>query len=201
MAISFGKDMTTITNERHRLANAATASGASRDSSGKWHPAPAAGDGGLQVNTDDLALELNARRISTAVLTRLSLKDRFGLRSFFLAGLAPHAVVRDSSLGYDVFRSRCPWGELDGLVVPEVVVVQNGRMLDIAAHFARRGVPTVAYFHGLEFETSIPPWPRDEICRFALSSPTPASLPNAPSAGSAFAQPSYPRFSGPSGTV
>ena len=97
------------------------------------------------------------------MLTRLSLKDRFGLRSFFLAGLAPHAVVRDSSLGYDVFRSRCPWGELDGLGLPEVVVVQNGRMLDIAAHFARRGVPTVAYFHGLEFETSIPPWPRRDL--------------------------------------
>jgi glycosyltransferase involved in cell wall biosynthesis len=158
MAVSFGKDMTPITNERHRPANAATTGGAIDILLASGTPHLPQVMGGLQVNTNDLALELNARGISTAVLTRLSLKDRFGLRSFFLAGLAPEAVLRDRSLGYDVFRSRCPWGELDGLGLPEVVVVQNGRMLDIAAHFARRGVPTVAYFHGLEFESSVPPW-------------------------------------------
>ena len=67
MAVSFGKDMTTITNERH-LANTATANGAIEILLASGTPHLPQVTGGLQVNTDDLALELNARRISTAVL-------------------------------------------------------------------------------------------------------------------------------------
>jgi glycosyltransferase involved in cell wall biosynthesis len=115
--------------------------------------------GGLQVNTHELALELNACRISTAVLAKLSVKDAYGARAFLSAGLRRDGVVVDKDLGYRVFRSRNPWGGLRGMPSPTVVVVQNGRMVEMATSFENRGVPAVAYFHGLDFERTTGPWP------------------------------------------
>jgi glycosyltransferase involved in cell wall biosynthesis len=116
--------------------------------------------GGLEVNTHELSLELNARRISTAVLAKLSLRDGFGIRAFLFAQLRHNSVARDTELGYDVFRSRKPWRNLRGMPLPAVVVIQNGRMVDIATRFQSRGVPAVAYFHGLDFENNHRPWPQ-----------------------------------------
>ena len=115
--------------------------------------------GGLQVNTHELALELNARRISTAVLAKLSLKDAFGARALVSAGLRQSGVTSDSQLGYEVFRSRTPWGNPRGMRLPAVVIVQNGRMIEMATNFENRGVPAVAYFHGLDFQRTAEPWP------------------------------------------
>ena len=115
--------------------------------------------GGLQVNTHELALELNARRISTAVLAKLSLKDAYGARTLLSAGLRQSGVVSDRQLGYEVFRSRNPWGNLRGMRSPAVAIIQNGGMVDMAASFESRSVPTIAYFHGLDFERTTRPWP------------------------------------------
>ncbi|GLS31368.1 Glycosyltransferase involved in cell wall bisynthesis [Mesorhizobium albiziae] len=115
--------------------------------------------GGLQVNTHELALELNACRISTAVLAKLSVKDAYGARAFVSTGLRRDGVVVDKDLGYRVFRSRNPWGGLRGMPSPTVVIVQNGRMVEMATSFENRGVPAVAYFHGLDFERITRPWP------------------------------------------
>jgi glycosyltransferase involved in cell wall biosynthesis len=115
--------------------------------------------GGLQVNTHELALELNACRISTAVLAKLSIKDVYGARGFLSAGLRRDGVVVDTILGYRVFRSRNPWGGLRGMRSPAVVIVQNGAMVEMATSFENRGVPAVAYFHGLDFERTTRPWP------------------------------------------
>jgi glycosyltransferase involved in cell wall biosynthesis len=115
--------------------------------------------GGLEVNTHELALELNARGIPTAVLAKLSLKDAYGARALLSAGLRHGGVVRDRRLGYEVFRSRNPWGNLSGMRSPAIAIIQNGNMVDMAKSFENRGVPTVAYFHGLDFERTSQPWP------------------------------------------
>jgi glycosyltransferase involved in cell wall biosynthesis len=115
--------------------------------------------GGLQVNTHELALELNACRIATAVLAKLSMKDFYGARAFLSAGLRRDSVAVDTILGYRVFRSRNPWGGLQGMQSPAVVIVQNGAMVELARSFENRGVPAVAYFHGLDFERTSRPWP------------------------------------------
>jgi glycosyltransferase involved in cell wall biosynthesis len=67
-------------------------------------------------------------------------------------------VCVDRQLGYDVYLSRKPWESLDGLPLPHLVVVQNGNMVEIAKAFVRRGVPTIAYIHGLEFDIGRRRW-------------------------------------------
>jgi glycosyltransferase involved in cell wall biosynthesis len=116
--------------------------------------------GGLEVNTHQLALELNERGCSTAVFSKLSLRDMFGA-SRFLAGCAQFkGTVVDRSLGYDVYRSLRPWKDLGGLSMPQVVIVQNGRMVQIGRTFLERGISSIAYLHGLEFEDAPHIWPQ-----------------------------------------
>jgi len=114
--------------------------------------------GGLEVNTHELALELNRRGVRTSVLSRLPFRCVDGaLRSAanFLRGTD---VSVDRQLGYDVYLSRKPWDSLDGLPLPRLVVVQNGNMVEIAKAFVRRGVPAIAYLHGLEFDIGRRRW-------------------------------------------
>lgn len=114
--------------------------------------------GGLEVNTHELALELNRRGVRTSVLSRLPLRRVDGaLRavSNFIHGTD---VCVDRQLGYDVYLSRKPWGSLDGLPLPRLVVVQNGNMVEIGKAFACRGVPAIAYLHGLEFDIGRRRW-------------------------------------------
>ncbi len=108
--------------------------------------------GGLEINTHQLALELNERGCSTGVLSKLSLRDLFGARRF-LAGCAQFKdVVVDRSLGYEVYRSLRPWKDLRGLSLPKVAIIQNGRMVEMGHAFRERGISSVAYLHGLEFD-------------------------------------------------
>jgi glycosyltransferase involved in cell wall biosynthesis len=117
--------------------------------------------GGLEVNTHALASELVRRGNSVYVLAKLSLRNRFGLRRAALTAASRRRLWVDSDLGYPVFRSRHPARDARELPRPAVAVVQNGPMLDLAGGFARLGVPTVAYLHGLGFER----W-RGEPARF-----------------------------------
>jgi glycosyltransferase involved in cell wall biosynthesis len=87
------------------------------------------------------------------VVAKLSLRNFFGVCRATRTALARRTVWADSDLGYPVFRTRRPWVPPADLSPPAVAIVQNGAMLDLAAGFARIGVPSVAYLHGLGFET------------------------------------------------
>jgi hypothetical protein len=117
--------------------------------------------GGVEVNTHALAGELVRRGNSVSVLTKLSLRNGFGLCRAALGAAARRKAWVDHDLGYPVFRSRQPVRDLAELPRPTVAIVQNGPMLDLADGFKQLGVPTVAYLHGLSFER----W-RGEPARF-----------------------------------
>jgi len=108
--------------------------------------------GGVEVNTHELAGELIRRGNRVWVVAKLSLRNGFGLRRAAQIGVLRRHVWVDRELGYPVFRSLRPWEHTDKMPQPAVAIVQNGAMRDYAAAFARAGVPSVAYLHGLGFE-------------------------------------------------
>ena len=79
--------------------------------------------GGLEVNTHELALELNRRGVKTSVLSRLPLRRVDGALRAAANFLRGTDVCVDRQFGYDVYRSRKPWDSLDGLPLPRLVVV------------------------------------------------------------------------------
>lgn len=111
--------------------------------------------GGVEVNTHALAHELVRRGNTVCVLAKLSMRNRFGLWRAARIATSGRKIWIDRDLGYPVFRSRWPAHHASILPRPTVAIVQNGPMLDLAAGFARLAVPSVAYLHGLGFET----WP------------------------------------------
>jgi glycosyltransferase involved in cell wall biosynthesis len=119
--------------------------------------------GGIEINTDQLAVELSRRGHQTAVLAKLWLHDRFGLTRFAQDFLKRRDVSRDFELGYEVYRSRRPWSQLKDMAMPDVVVVQNGHMVEFATCCARWGVPSVFYLHNLSFEGAGDGWPRANL--------------------------------------
>lgn len=114
--------------------------------------------GGLEINTHQIALELNGRGHRTAVLSKLSLRDFFGAALFVASRARLSEISVDRTLGYDVYRSLKPWKDLRGLTLPKVVVVQNGNMVQMARTFRDRDISSVAYLHGLEFDTGPRAW-------------------------------------------
>jgi glycosyltransferase involved in cell wall biosynthesis len=94
------------------------------------------------------------------VLSKLSLRDSFGARRFLASRMRFSDVAVDRSLGYDVYRSLKPWKDLRGLTTPKVVVIQNGNMVEMGRTFLRKGVASVAYLHGLEFDSGPRSWPQ-----------------------------------------
>jgi glycosyltransferase involved in cell wall biosynthesis len=108
--------------------------------------------GGVEVNTHELAGELIRRGNRVWVVAKLSLRNGSGLWRAARTGVLRRNFSVDRELGYPVFRSRRPWQLTNEVPRPAVAVVQNGAMLDYAAAFARVGVPSVAYLHGLGFE-------------------------------------------------
>lgn len=113
--------------------------------------------GGVEVNTHTLADELLRRGNSVSVLAKLSLRNRFGLWRAARNAASGRRIWVDRDLGYPVFRTRRPVEDAAALPRPTLAVVQNGPMLDLAASFARIGVPAVAYLHALGFES----WPAE----------------------------------------
>jgi glycosyltransferase involved in cell wall biosynthesis len=114
--------------------------------------------GGVEINTHEMALELNRRGERTAVLSKLSRRDVFGAIRFFGNCLRRSDVSIDERLGYEVYRCPRPWHGLKGVPLPRLVVVQNGNMVEIARKFADQGVPAIAYLHGLAFESGERRW-------------------------------------------
>jgi glycosyltransferase involved in cell wall biosynthesis len=113
--------------------------------------------GGVEVNTHALAGELVRRGNAVCVLAKLSLRNRFGVWRAARMMASGRRLWVDRALGYPVFRSRRPALHAAELPRPTVAVIQNGPMLDLAAGFAKIAVPSVAYLHGLGFET----WPNE----------------------------------------
>ena len=109
--------------------------------------------GGVEVNTHELATELAARGHAVSVLARLSYKSLYGLRTGLAAALRRQTPADD--LGYPVFRSREPWKLIATVAAPDVAVIQNGNPVKMVEAFAKRGIPTIIYHHGLGFES----WP------------------------------------------
>lgn len=118
--------------------------------------------GGLEINTHEAALELNRRGHRTAVLSKLSLRDFFGARRFLASRVRLKDVAVDRSLGYEVYRSLRPWKDIRGLLPPKVVVIQNGNMVQMGRTFHDRDTASVAYLHGLEFDTGPRAWQETE---------------------------------------
>jgi glycosyltransferase involved in cell wall biosynthesis len=108
--------------------------------------------GGVEINTHALAGELVRRGNSVSVLAKLSPRTRFGLCRLALNAVSRRSLWVDEDLGYPVFRSRQPLRDAGQLPRPAVAVVQNGPMIDLARQFEQRGIPAVAYLHGLSFE-------------------------------------------------
>jgi len=117
--------------------------------------------GGVEINTHETALELNRRGHETKVLSKLSPRDWFGASRWLANTVRRKEVSVDRDLGYEVYRSRRPWAELDGMPMPKIAVVQNGNMIEIGKAFARRSVPSIAYLHGLEFDIGKRRWSDD----------------------------------------
>jgi glycosyltransferase involved in cell wall biosynthesis len=109
--------------------------------------------GGMNTNTHELATELVRRGHEISILTRLAYGNWFGVRHAISMRVQGRHKTMGTELGYPVFRSREPWQIASELPAHDVVVVQDGSMLTIAGAFARLGLPTVAYLHGLEFDT------------------------------------------------
>jgi glycosyltransferase involved in cell wall biosynthesis len=117
--------------------------------------------GGVEINTHETALELNRRGFETKVLSKLSPRDWFGATRWLANTVQRKEVSVDRGLGYEVYRSRRPWSDLAGMPMPKVAVVQNGNMIEIGKAFRRRGVPSIAYLHGLEFDIGKRRWSDD----------------------------------------
>ncbi|BAT61495.1 spore coat protein SA [Variibacter gotjawalensis] len=109
--------------------------------------------GGVEVNTHELAVELMQRGHAVTVLTRLSYRDGFGLKTQIKRWLGED--ISDRSLGYEVIRVRDLAAVITDLPKPDVVVIHNGDPTRVAAAFAQRDVPVLVYMHGLGFDS----WP------------------------------------------
>jgi len=115
--------------------------------------------GGIEINTHELAGELIRQGNRVSVLAKLSLRSSFGVWRAARIALGNNKTWTDHELGYPVYRSRQPWNCSAVLPRPTVAIVQNGPMLDFATDFARIGVPSIAYLHGLGFQS----WRDDSV--------------------------------------
>jgi glycosyltransferase involved in cell wall biosynthesis len=108
--------------------------------------------GGLNTNTHQLFEEFLKRGHAPALLTRLSYGNRFGIQTAVANRLRGREVSCDNDFGYPVFRAREPWKVVEAVPRADVAVMQDGHMLQFSSALARRGVPMISYFHGLDFE-------------------------------------------------
>jgi glycosyltransferase involved in cell wall biosynthesis len=110
--------------------------------------------GGAQSSTHELATALAKRGHAAAVAAMLSPSGFVGLQTRVLSRLMPRRKVRDSFLGYSVYRR---WKVLDALPElvdefrPDFAVVQPSCQVPLAREFARLGVPVAVYLRDVEW--------------------------------------------------
>ncbi len=115
--------------------------------------------GGVEVNSHQLARELLARGHTISMLARLSYRDWLGARNAMETHLRGRRVVCDARFGYPVYRTRRPSSVVAELPRPDVVVLQNTVLPELAPAFLHLSIPTFGYLHGLGFEN----WPQEQF--------------------------------------
>jgi len=110
--------------------------------------------GGTQSNTHELAAELIKRGHEVGVLSGLTGKGWIGGKGRLALKLGREVAV-DRSQGYPVYRS---WFAAKGATAaarrfrPDVAIAQSGRILEVAEALRAADVPTLLYFHNVEFD-------------------------------------------------
>ncbi len=116
---------------------------------------PPQGLGGARVSTHQLCEALAKQGHEVAVIGRIRDRTWLWLRNRLYAKRHGRMFAPDRVLGYSVYRG---WDPISGVpeVVrefrPDVAITGTAATLALARKFVEHGVPTVAYFHSLEFE-------------------------------------------------
>jgi len=110
--------------------------------------------GGAQSSTHELATALTRRGHTAGVAAMLSPSGFVGLQTRLLSRLLPRRKVRDTFLGYSVYRRWKVQDALPELVDefrPDFAVVQPSCQVPLAREFARLGVPVAVYLRDVEW--------------------------------------------------
>ena len=105
---------------------------------------------------------LAQRGHEVAILCGLSGEGALAIRHRIALKLSRSPLVRDTSMGYPAYRA---WSASDPQPVklavdhfsPDVVIVQCGEITRLVQRFQAHGVPTMLYFHNVEFSDLDPP--------------------------------------------
>lgn len=111
--------------------------------------------GGVQSSTDATIKALMELGHECAVACSLWGGAWFGLRQRVLLKLSTQPYVKDTSLGYQVYRSWDPTSAIFRVSSdfrPDVAVVQHLDTVPFAKALAKTNVPVVVYLRNLEFE-------------------------------------------------
>ena len=110
--------------------------------------------GGSETSSHELILALSEQGHDCAVLAHLQGNGRLAFRNRVLMKLSRRPLIADSLPGYRVHRAWYPERHTAEAVArerPDVVLVQAGEPLRMAAAFQATGVPTVVYLRDVEF--------------------------------------------------
>ena len=110
--------------------------------------------GGAQSNTDQFAQALKQAGHRVAVACALSGGGWTEKRSRIVRTLTGSTFSCDKGLGYPVYRAWNPrnLAEVVGKFRPDVAIVQNGNTVPMAQSLLSCSVPSLVYFHNVEFD-------------------------------------------------
>ena len=111
--------------------------------------------GGAQSSSHELALNLQSRGHSVALLCGLLGKGRLGLRSRVMLKLTGRKAAMDEMLGYPVHRSWFAWEageEVCAAFRPHAIILQSGHAGPHGRGIAPSGAVIIPYFRNVEFE-------------------------------------------------
>ncbi len=109
--------------------------------------------GGAQSSTHELALALRDRGHAVGVVSGLAGDGWFGLLKRIGLKVLRRTWLRDSQLGYPVFRTWFPQRQIVEIChhfKPDVVLLQSGFPVALAKALAPTKIPVVIYLHNVE---------------------------------------------------
>ena len=118
------------------------------------HTYPPQRAGGSESSTHDLCSALVAHSNPCAVLTALSSGDWLYLANRLKSRLTGRKFPPDLIHRYPVFRGWNPLCGVDEVISafsPDIIVIQAGKPLPLAAKFSAKGIPTVIYLRDVAF--------------------------------------------------
>ncbi|MDB5492394.1 MAG: mshA 1 [Micavibrio sp.] len=110
--------------------------------------------GGMQICVDGLIKDLGRRGHHASLLCGLSGKGYLAFRDRILLKVTGRKNVRDSFLGYPVWRGWFPWesvAEITARTRPDVIVVPCGQPARVAIAAKATGIPVVMWLQDVEF--------------------------------------------------